>query len=84
MQTRLIALEVPETLLRLSIAIYPPGSWFEAKDDESAPIDAESWLIRTGIADWSWRAISALRANRERLFVSVNLSAHAQFYLRCK
>ncbi|KAL5529049.1 hypothetical protein ACEPAG_5023 [Sanghuangporus baumii] len=59
-QKRLIALEVPETLLRLSIAVYPPGSWLS----ESSPISTESWLIRKVITDWTWRTISGLKDNQ--------------------
>lgn len=63
-QNRLISLEIPLTLLRLSIAIYPPGSWLSALETDSAPLDAENWLTRKGIADWCWRAISGLKDNQ--------------------
>ncbi|KAI5122938.1 hypothetical protein M0805_006820 [Coniferiporia weirii] len=63
-QTRLISLEVPVTLLRLSISIYPPGAWLLADEASLAPIDADCWLVRKGISDWSWRAISSLKDNQ--------------------
>ncbi|KAL5533312.1 hypothetical protein ACEPAF_5088 [Sanghuangporus sanghuang] len=63
-QKRLIALEVPETLLRLSIAVYPPGSWPSVKGSESSPISAENWMIRKVITDWTWRTISGLKDNQ--------------------
>lgn len=47
------------TLLRLSVAIYLPGSWINAP--KSAEEDAlESWNLRSGISNWAWRAIEEL------------------------
>ncbi|KAL5511837.1 hypothetical protein ACEPAH_5055 [Sanghuangporus vaninii] len=63
-QKRLISLEVPETLLRLSIAVYPPGSWLSVKGTESSPISTENWMIRKVITDWTWRTISGLKDNQ--------------------
>lgn len=64
-QARLISLELSVTLLRLSMSIYPPGSWLTASESESAPLSTENWLTRVGITDWSWRTISALKDNRK-------------------
>ncbi|EJD06025.1 uncharacterized protein FOMMEDRAFT_104451 [Fomitiporia mediterranea MF3/22] len=63
-QTRLISLETPVTLLRLSIALYPPGTWLSVKETGPGSIDAESWTLRKGITEWSWRAISGLKDNQ--------------------
>ncbi|CAL1704860.1 unnamed protein product [Somion occarium] len=71
-QTRLISLEAALTILKLSIAIYPPGSWLhethqpseELNDPETALI-LESWSLRSGLASWALRAISELREDEE-------------------
>ncbi|PCH38246.1 hypothetical protein WOLCODRAFT_130785 [Wolfiporia cocos MD-104 SS10] len=64
---RLIALETAMTILKLSMAAYPPGAWLTAQ----LPVDAgytdaeqfalESWNLRSGMSSWAWRALSELR-----------------------
>ena len=58
------SLEAGMTLLRLSVAIYPPGSWVKAtkSTEEDA---AESWILRSGISNWAWRAIEELKDDCE-------------------
>ena len=51
------------TALKLSIAIYPPGSWLR---DTSVSIDQseeaakalEPWNIRSTLTSWTWSCIS--------------------------
>lgn len=74
---RLISLEVAMTLVRLSSALYPVGSWMRCTtnlfpDDlapEEAPIlIAESWNIRISLSNWAWRLITELRDDEHPLF----------------
>lgn len=62
-QTRLISLEAAVTLLRLSLAIYPPGSWV-VPDNRTIEESTEAWGLRKNISEWSWRAIASLKDNR--------------------
>ncbi|KAI0093611.1 hypothetical protein BDY19DRAFT_917898 [Irpex rosettiformis] len=65
---RLVSLEAAMTILKLSISIYPPGSWLHPqKQAEGAPEPhtEESWTLRTSLSDWAWRAISELRDEDE-------------------
>lgn len=52
------------TLLRLSVAIYPPGSWVKAAKSTGEDA-AESWILRSGISNWAWRAIEELKDDCE-------------------
>lgn len=68
---RLTSLEVAMTLVRLSSAIYPVGAWM--RDSTSLfPLEpsglngisehvAESWTLRIGLSNWTWRLITELR-----------------------
>lgn len=56
------------TILKLSMALYPPGSWLTSPElpveDSSADPEAiilESWSLRSGLSSWVWRVISELR-----------------------
>ncbi|TFK54932.1 hypothetical protein OE88DRAFT_1710689 [Heliocybe sulcata] len=62
-KSRLISLEAAITILRLSAAIYPPGSWMtvQAPAESSEDELIESWNLRSGLSSWAWRAISELR-----------------------
>ncbi|KAI0695924.1 hypothetical protein BC835DRAFT_1533592 [Cytidiella melzeri] len=71
-KTRLVSLEAAMTILKLSISIYPPGSWLRPQKqsisgNESVlqSDDEESWTLRTGLSAWAWRAISELRSDDE-------------------
>ena len=63
-RTRLLSLEVAITILRLSTAIYPTGSWLRF---QSSPLDAEQgfeledWELRAGLSSWAWRALNGLK-----------------------
>ncbi|KAF4608425.1 hypothetical protein EYR40_000770 [Pleurotus pulmonarius] len=59
---RLISLEAAFTIMRLSVAVYPPGLWKR----EPHPSDSEDvWRLRSGISEWAWRTISELRENND-------------------
>lgn len=65
-RSRLISLEAAVTILKLSMAIYPPGSWLTTQlvFEESSDSDEkflQQWILRSGLASWAWRAISELR-----------------------
>ncbi|KAI6039034.1 hypothetical protein EDC04DRAFT_3112751 [Pisolithus marmoratus] len=74
---RLISLEVAMTLVRLSSALYPVGSWMRCTTSlfpsdlvlEETPIRiAESWNIRIVLSNWAWRLITELRDDEHPLF----------------
>ncbi|GLB34997.1 putative small GTPase mediated signal transduction [Lyophyllum shimeji] len=60
---RLISLEAPLTILKLSTAIYPTGYWYNgsAESDSLETASEDAWAVRSGLADWAWRAISELK-----------------------
>lgn len=68
---RLTSLEVAMTLVRLSSAIYPVGAWMRDQTSlfpvQSSGLDgipehvAESWNLRIGLSNWTWRLITELR-----------------------
>ena len=65
---RLVSLEAAMTILKLSISIYPPGSWLRTHKQTESVSDQqteESWSLRTGLLDWAWRAIAQLRDEDE-------------------
>ena len=51
------------TILRLSAAIYPVGSWLHSSPEASSEDGTESWGLRSSLASWSWRAIDELRGD---------------------
>ncbi|KAG6818154.1 hypothetical protein H0H87_000059 [Tephrocybe sp. NHM501043] len=57
-QFRLISLEAPLTILKLSSAIYPTGYW---ANPSAAIGDQDEWALRSGLSDWGWLAISELK-----------------------
>ncbi|KAI0637070.1 hypothetical protein C8Q77DRAFT_1095851 [Trametes polyzona] len=65
---RLVALEAAMTILKLSTAIYPLGSWRLPQKDTaelSSEDLAESWSLRSTLASWSWRAIEEITGDEE-------------------
>ncbi|GJE87202.1 hypothetical protein PsYK624_032850 [Phanerochaete sordida] len=66
-KTRLVSLEAALTILKLSIALYPPGAWLRAappaNGESTTPdeVSEEEWTLRSGLSQWAWRAISELR-----------------------
>ena len=63
-RTRLLSLEVAITILRISTAICPTGSWLHFR---ASPSDAEQgfkledWEVRAGLSSWAWRALNGLK-----------------------
>lgn len=70
-RVRLCSLETAQTLLRLSNAIYPCGSWLthtgplSPADPDTPEAVYESWLTRAGLSNWAWRTISELKGEDE-------------------
>ncbi|GBE82337.1 hypothetical protein BKA93DRAFT_760564 [Sparassis latifolia] len=69
---RLISLEAAMTILKLAMAIYPPGSWSRPQQlftdgisHESDAATLESWNLRSSLSSWAWRVISELRGDAE-------------------
>ncbi|KAG6911492.1 hypothetical protein DXG01_014566 [Tephrocybe rancida] len=62
-QFRLISLEAPLTILKLSTAIYPTGYWADisAGAADSVVGDEDEWALRSGLSQWAWLAISELK-----------------------
>jgi hypothetical protein len=66
-RTRLTALETATTILRLSTAIYSPGRWateagpLSPEDPTTDDALLDSWTIRSGLSNWSWRLLSELK-----------------------
>jgi hypothetical protein len=60
---RLTSLEAAVTIMKLSTAIYPPGSWakFTPQPARADSFDTESWTLRCGLSNWVWRAVSELK-----------------------
>ncbi|EGN93229.1 hypothetical protein SERLA73DRAFT_64433 [Serpula lacrymans var. lacrymans S7.3] len=68
---RLTSLEVAMTLMRLSCAIYPTGSWLTSHpvgEVNSEDDIAESWSLRSVISNWAWRTLSELKEDSRSLF----------------
>ena len=61
MKFRLISLEAPLTIIKLSSAIYPPTSWNAHNDKISEEEFCEEWGLRHAISSWGWRTVSALK-----------------------
>ncbi|KAE9384511.1 hypothetical protein BT96DRAFT_1026872 [Gymnopus androsaceus JB14] len=57
-KVRLISLEAGSTLLKLSIAVYPPNAWLSQNITEEIK---EEWQIRSMLSAWVWRALVELR-----------------------
>ncbi|THH12748.1 hypothetical protein EW146_g7403 [Bondarzewia mesenterica] len=79
----LISLDAAVTILRLTTAIYPVGSWLKAQPqdlfaendiDPTPDVIAESWTLRSGLSGWAWRAISELKDDALDLFGPEDLS----------
>jgi hypothetical protein len=55
---RLISLEAPLTIIKLSSVIFPPTTWTTR---ETEPDFAEEWGLRSLISNWIWRTVSTLK-----------------------
>ncbi|KAL1947755.1 hypothetical protein VTO73DRAFT_13479 [Trametes versicolor] len=62
---RLVALEAAMTILKLSTAIYPLGSWQLDSTQESSEEFNEAWSLRSTLASWSWRAIEEITGDED-------------------
>lgn len=68
---RLASLEAAFTILKLSVAIYPPGGWLHhpppPTNGESSASDTDTfdWATRVGLCQWAWRAISELGEDKD-------------------
>lgn len=63
-RTRLLSLEVAITILRISTAIYPTGSWLHFRtspSDAEQGFELEDWEARAGLSSWAWRALNGLK-----------------------
>lgn len=63
-KTRLLSLEVAITILRISTAIYPTGSWLHFRSspsDAERGFEVEDWELRAGLSSWAWRALNGLK-----------------------
>ncbi|KAK7054936.1 hypothetical protein VNI00_003399 [Paramarasmius palmivorus] len=61
---RLNSLEAGKTILKLSTAIYPTGSWLTQPtlDNISAGDELEeAWNLRSSLSNWAWRTILELK-----------------------
>lgn len=58
---RLISLEAALTIIKLSSTIYPPTSWILHQTESLKEEFAEEWTLRSGISNWAWRTVSALK-----------------------
>ncbi|KAH9484292.1 hypothetical protein JR316_0003773 [Psilocybe cubensis] len=58
---RLISLEAAMTIIKLSSTIYPPTSWTLPHKDPINEEYLEEWTLRSGISNWAWRTVSALK-----------------------
>jgi hypothetical protein len=57
----LISLGAPAELLALSTTLYPPAHWANKPEDAGKLEDLIAlYQIRIGLADWSWRVLSAI------------------------
>ncbi|KAL0946949.1 hypothetical protein HGRIS_013108 [Hohenbuehelia grisea] len=59
---RLMSLEAAMTMMKLSAAIYPSGSWLQPTTQESQKQEPANdvWLLRAELSNWVWRTISEL------------------------
>ncbi|KAF8077991.1 hypothetical protein FPV67DRAFT_1463744 [Lyophyllum atratum] len=64
---RLISLEAPYTILKLSSAIYPTGVWSNGSVENGSryTTSEDAWAVRSGLSSWAWRAISELKDVRD-------------------
>ncbi|KAG6878723.1 hypothetical protein C0993_011538 [Termitomyces sp. T159_Od127] len=62
-QIRLISLEAPLTILKLSTAVYPTGYWYSASTNGPHPAvgHEDEWILRSSLSNWAWMAISELK-----------------------
>ena len=65
-RTRLLSLEVAITILRISTAVYPTGSWLHVQaspSDAERGFELEDWELRAGLSSWAWRTLNGLKVD---------------------
>jgi hypothetical protein len=76
-RTRLTSLEATVTMLKLSVALYPPGSWLTTTSstvqDTNQEGILEAWTLRCGLSNWVWRAITELKDDSKSVTIEVIL-----------
>lgn len=66
-RTHLISLKAPNAILLLARALYPPARWAVSPDNDGSLENLiSSYQIRSGLADWCWRLISAIVEDGKR------------------
>ncbi|KAF9069683.1 hypothetical protein BDP27DRAFT_1420798 [Rhodocollybia butyracea] len=69
-KVRLISLEAGSTLLKLSTAVFPPGSWLSTAN-LTTEIE-EEWQIRSTLSAWVWRALLELKEVKDESLQSLS------------
>jgi hypothetical protein len=64
-KARLTSLEAARTIIKLSSTIYPPTAWTSHLGNPSKEAFIEEWDLRSGISNWAWRTVSALRDGQD-------------------
>ncbi|KAF8959042.1 hypothetical protein BDZ97DRAFT_2045486 [Flammula alnicola] len=62
---RLTSLEAALTIIKLSSTLYPPTAWISYVNDPSKDAFIEEWDLRSGISNWAWRTMSALKDGQD-------------------
>lgn len=67
-KAQLVSTDAVTTVLKLSVAIYPIGSWLYASPAGGTSADdvLESWNLRATSCSWALRAIEELRGDEEQ------------------
>ncbi|KAF5391423.1 hypothetical protein D9757_001930 [Collybiopsis confluens] len=63
-KTHLLSLEAGSVLLKLSVAVYPPGAWLSFSSELTEEVKDE-WQIRSIISGWVWRALVELKESKD-------------------
>ncbi|KAF8201422.1 hypothetical protein BJ912DRAFT_1019387 [Pholiota molesta] len=71
-KARLTSLEAARTIIKLSSTIYPPTAWTSHLDNPSKEAFIEEWDLRSGISNWAWRTVSALRDGQDESLQIIN------------
>ena len=63
-RSKLVSLQAPAIILRLTSVIYPAGLWRKASLGSPEVLSA-MWTWRAGLAAWSWRALEVLKGHED-------------------
>ena len=65
-------------MMKLSMAIYPPGNWLttsSASNGLAPEALIESWNLRSGLSNWSLRTIAELKDVKDECeFIAVRFT----------